>query len=451
VTKPLSRRAILRGLGVSMALPLLDAMAPRGFVSEALGAAVGGAKKPPVRMAYIFLPNGMRMQDFTPTALGAGFPLPATLAPLKAVASEFSVLSGLALDGARAKGDGGGDHARSAAAFLTGAHPFKTNGANIKLGISVDQVAAMKVGQQTRLPSLELGLDKHMTAGNCDSGYSCAYVTNISWRGETSPVPKEHDPQAVFDRLFRASDFAKASEGQARRTLLRKSILDYVADDATALDKSLGKSDQRKMDEYLTSIREVEKRIEVTKDGAVGNFPDLDRPDSNPKAFAQHMKLMYDLMHLAFRLDLTRVCTYMIAKDGSDRVYRDIGVTEGHHTVSHHGADQKKLESISKIDLYNMQAFGYFLEKMKNTPEGNGTLLDNCAIMYGAGIGDGDRHNHDELPILLAGKAGGALKPGRHVRYPKNTPLCNLHLSMLNLMGVQQDRFGDSTGPLREG
>ena len=445
----ISRRTMLRGLGVGMALPLLDAMAPKGFTSSAFGAATG-TTRPPLRMAHIFLPNGMRMEDFTPTAVGAGFPLPATLAPLKAVASEFSVLSGLTLDGARAKGDGGGDHARSAAAFLTGCHPYKTAGANIKLGVSVDQVAARQLGTKTRLPSLELGLDKQQTAGNCDSGYSCAYVSNISWRGEATPVPKEHDPQAVFDRLFRASDFAHASEGQARRTALRKSILDYVADDAAALNRNLGKSDQRKMDEYLTSIREVEQRIEVTKDGATGNFPDFDRPDTNPKAFSDHMRLMYDLMHLAFRLDLTRICTYMIARDGSDRVYKDIGVTEGHHTVSHHGADQKKIESISKIDLYNMTHFAAFLEKMKNTPEGNGSLLDHCAIMYGAGIGDGDRHNHDELPILLAGRAGGALKTGRHVRFARNTPLCNLHLSMLNMMGVQAERFGDSTGVLRD-
>jgi hypothetical protein len=433
-----------------MALPLLDAMMPRGVLgglaSEAAGAVAG---KAPVRMAFLFLPNGMWMPNFTPTAVGA-FELTPTLAPLKSVKNEFSVISGLALDAARAHGDGAGDHARSAAAFLTGIHPKKTGGADIHLGVSVDQVAAQKIGSQTRLPSLELGCDKGKTAGECDSGYSCAYSSNLSWRGEKSPMPKEIDPAAVFERLFKASDAAAAAEGSTKRYALRKSVLDYVADDAKSLESKLGKDDQRKLDEFTTSVREIEQRVEAAKNHPPQPMPEVDRPTGIPGDFTEHQKLMYDMMALAFRMDLTRISTFMIAHEGSDRHYRDLGINEGHHTVSHHGAANDKIEAVKKIDLYHMQQVAYFLEKLKNTPEGNGSLLDNSMILLGCGIGDGDRHNHNELPVLMAGKAGGAFKPGHHVKYPKDTPLCNLYLSMLGVMGVKLDRFGDSTGPLRD-
>jgi Protein of unknown function (DUF1552) len=450
---PISRRTILRGLGVSMALPLLDAMMPKGLLGaggEAMGAAAtAGRAVAPVRMAFVFLPNGMWMPNFTPTKVGADFDLPASLAPLKNVAGQFSILSGLALDAARAHGDGAGDHARSAAAFLTGIHPKKTGGADIHLGVSVDQLAAQKVGSQTRLPSLELGCDKGRVAGECDSGYSCAYTSNLSWRGDKTPMPKEIDPAGAFERLFKASDGATTPEAAARRAALRKSVLDFVADDAKSLQSKVGKDDQRKLDEFTTSIREIEKRIEAARAHPVP-VPDDQRPGGIPADFTEHQRLMYDMMVLAFRMDLTRISTFMVAHEGSDRHYRDIGVTEGHHTCSHHGAAAEKIESVKKIDVYHMQQFAYFLEKLKSIPEGNGTLLDNSMIVLGCGIGDGDRHNHNELPILLAGRAGGTLKPGRHVRYPKDTPLCNLYLSMLDVMGVKVDRFGDSTGRLTE-
>ena len=444
MTKQLSRRTLLRGLGVSMALPMLDAMMPR-LASAALGAS---ARATPIRTAFLFLPNGMWMPNFTPATTGANFALTPTLEPLKNLATDFSVLSGLTLDAAFAHGDGAGDHARSAAAFLTGIHPKKTGGSDIHLGISVDQVAAQKVGNQTRLPSLELGCDKGKVAGECDSGYSCAYSSNLSWRGERSPLPKEVDPAIVFERLFKASDSAAGAEAAVKRNALRKSILDFVTDDAKGLQNQLGTDDNRKLDEFTTSIREIEKRIESARDNPTGVLPETDRPSGIPADFSEHQKLLYDMMVLAFRMDLTRISSFMVAHEGSDRHYRDLGINEGHHTCSHHGSAADKIEAIKKIDLYHMRQVAYFLEKLKNTPDGHGSLLDNSMVLLGCGIGDGDRHNHNDLPILMAGRAGGALKPGTHIQYARNTPLCNLYVSMLNIMGVQTKRFGDSTGPL---
>jgi hypothetical protein len=264
-------------------------------------------------------------------------------------------------------------------------------------------------------------------------------------------MPKEIDPAAVFERLFKASDAAATPEQAARRAAMRKSILDFVADDAKSLQKQLGADDQRKLDEFSTSIREIEKRVEAAKNKPTTAMPEGERPSGIPSDFTEHQKLMYDMMVLAFRMDLTRISTFMVAHEGSDRHYRDIGVTEGHHTVSHHGAAADKIESVKKIDLYHMTQFAYFLEKLKDTPDGHGkSLLDNSMVLLGCGIGDGDRHNHNELPILMAGRAGGALAQGRHVRYPKDTPLCNLYLSMLRNIGIKQDRFGDSTGLLTD-
>jgi hypothetical protein len=441
--KPISRRTILRGLGASIALPLLDAMIP-SVVSAAAAATVS-----PLRMAMFFVPNGMNMHEFLPTAEGKGFELPRTLESLANFKNDFSVLSGLALENAKALGDGGGDHARSAAAFLTGAHPHKTAGADIHAGISVDQVAANAIGSETRFPSLELGLDKGQVAGECDSGYSCAYVSNISWRAPESPMPHEVNPASVFERLFGSADDQANAENRARRMNERKSILDFVADDSRSLSAKLGKADQQKLDEYTSSIRQMEKQIERARlQSAKPLDPGMARPAGIPQEFKDHMRLMTDLMVLAFRMDLTRVSTFMVAQDGSNRVLRWLGLSDGHHTVSHHGHDAAKLEAIAKIDAFYMEQFAYFLGKMKSVKEGNRTLLDNSMIMYGAGIGDGDRHNHNNLPIVLAGHGGGALTPGRHLTYPKDTPLCNLYLSMLERVGVKQDRFGDSTGLL---
>lgn len=457
----LSRRTMLRGLGVSMALPLLDAMLPAGGLlraAEAAGSAVptaGKAAVAPLRMCMSFLPNGMAYKDWAPTGEGTSWELSKTLAPLAKVKDDISVLSGLALENAKAKGDGPGDHARSAAAFLTGAHPYKTAGKDIKVSVSMDQVAAQAIGNKTRFPSLELGLDKTRTAGNCDSGYSCAYVANIAWRSENQPMPHEVDPGALFDRLFGSEQDREAKASLAKRLSQRKSVLDFVAEDTRRLQRQLGRADQEKVDEFTTSIREVEKRVESAR-AAAGETskapapkPDMQRPEGIPPQFDEHMKLMCDLLVLAWRMDLTRVSTLMIARDGSDRTFPEIGITEGHHALSHHGADQAKLDAIRKIDNYHMRQFAYFIEKLKNTPEGDGSMLDHCMVMVGCGISDGNRHNHDELPILVAGRAGGHWKPGRHVRYDRGTPLCNLYVSMLNTLGVKTDRFGDSTGALK--
>ena len=451
---PISRRTMLRGLGVSMALPVLDAMLP-GTSSTVLanaGAATSAAGAP-TRMAAFFLPNGMCMEDWTPEAEGTGFELPPTLKALEGMREQVTVLSGLALDNARAKGDGPGDHARSAAAFLTGAHPFKTAGQDIKLGVSVDQVVAKQIGTQTKLPSLELGLDRGAMAGNCDSGYACAYVANVSWSSETTPVPKEVNPSAVFDRLFGARSEREAAESQAKRLRYRKSVLDLVAADARRLGRELGKADQRKLDEFQTSVREIEQRVERDRQRqaeakSLAKVPDVKLPDEIPDDTQEHFRLMADMLVLAFQMDLTRVSTFMVASDGSDRTYRSVGVTEGHHTLSHHGGAKEKIDQIRKIDKFHVEQFAYFLQRLASIKEGDKTLLDNSMVLFGCGIGDGNRHNHNDLPILLAGRGGGTITPGRHLKYDRDTPLCNLYVSMLDRMGVKVDRFGDSTGPL---
>src|SRR4051812_34073106 len=370
----ISRRTMLRGLGVSMALPVLDAMLPAGGLLRAAEAAGGpastaGKAVAPLRMCMAFLPNGMAYKDWVPTGEGTSWELSKTLAPLAKVKNDISVLSGLALDNAKAKGDGPGDHARSAAAFLTGAHPYKTAGKDIKVSISMDQVAANHLGAKTRFPSLELGLDKTRTAGNCDSGYSCAYVANIAWRSENQPMPHEVDPGALFDRLFGSEQDREAEATLAKRLSQRKSVLDFVAEDTRRLQRQLGRADQDKIDEFTTSIREVEKRGESARAAAgdageapAGPKPDMQRPEGIPPQFDEHMKLMCDLLVLAWRMDLTRVSTLMIARDGSDRTFPEIGITEGHHALSHHGADQAKLDAIRKIDNYHSQQFAYFIE-----------------------------------------------------------------------------------------
>jgi len=406
-------------------------------------------------MALFFLPNGMCMEDWTPAGEGECFELPPTLRALQPLRDQLTVMSGLALDNARAKGDGPGDHARSAAAFLTGAHPYKTAGKDIKLGVSVDQLAAKEIGTQTRLPSLEVGLDKGAMAGNCDSGYACAYSSNISWSSETTPVPKEVNPAKVFDRLFGPASEREAAEGRAKRLMYRKSILDFVAGDAKRLSRELGKSDQRKLDEFQTSVREIEQRVERDRQRqaqakAESKVPDVKFPDEVPDDPQEHFRLMADMLVLAFQMDLTRVSSFMVASDGSDRTYRQIGVTEGHHSLSHHGGNKEKIDQIRKIDNFHVEQFAYFLKRLSDIKEADGkSVLDNSMILFGCGIGDGNRHNHNDLPIMLAGKGGGSIATGRHLQYEKNTPLCNLYVSMLERMGTKVDRFGDSTGPLK--
>jgi len=442
---PISRRTVLRGLGTAIALPWLEAMTP-------IRSARGGEQpaKPPVRMAMLYVPNGMHMPDWTPEQEGTDFTLQPTMEPLAPFKSDLTVLSGLALDGARAHQDGGGDHARSVAAFLTGAHPKKTDGANIRNGVSVDQVAAAKVGGKTRFPSLELGCEPSASAGNCDSGYSCAYSSNISWRDEQTFVPKEVNPRAVFDRLMGNGDEKEQGQSRERQEAKRRSVLDFALADAKALQNRLGAADQRKLDEYLYSIREVERRVKggdklVGKEEDVLDYP---RPSGVPSDFVEHLRVMFDLMTLALATDSTRIVTFMYTNDSSNRSYPKLDVREGHHDLSHHGRKREKQEKIAKINRHHVEQLAYFIKKLKDQKDGDGSLLDNCAVMYGSGIAHGDAHAHHDLPIALFGRAGGTIQPGRHLRYERDTPLTNLYLSLLDRLGAPTEKLGDSTGKL---
>jgi hypothetical protein len=439
----LSRRTVLKGLGVAVGLPFLEAMLPGPLVADS-----GDRKGPPLRMAFLYVPNGVHMPGWTPRSVGAAWELPAILEPLRAVKDDLVVLSGLTLNPARALGDGGGDHARAMASFLTGRHPRKTDGADLKAGVSVDQAAAQRIGQLTRFPSLEIGCEGGKNGGECDHGYSCAYQSNLSWRSETTPVAKQVNPRLVFDRLFGSQADRDGGDDLARENRRNKSILDFIGDDARQLSQTLGAADRRKLDEYLTGVRELEQRINRGRapiDLGVANYP---RPLGIPADYQEHLRLMADLLVLAFQCDLTRIVTFVLANDGSNRGYRTVGVSDGHHDLSHHGGDTAKQEKIQKINQFHTAQLAYLLQKLKAIPEGTGSLLDHSMILYGSGISDGNAHSHDDLPILLAGKANGTIKTGRHLRLAKETPLTNLYMSMLDRMGVNVDGFGDSTGRL---
>lgn len=444
-TTRISRRTLLRGAGITMGLPLLEAMLPR----TALGGA-RNARQTPVRMAFLYTPNGMHMPDWMPPHRGDEFEVPPILEPLARFKSEMTMFGGLTLNGARALGDGGGDHARSVAAYLTGAHPKKTDGADIYNGVSVDQVAAEKIGDRTKLASLELGLERSAKAGNCDSGYSCVYTSNMSWRSPTSPVAKEVDPAAVFDRLFGHFTADTSLQNQSKRDRYQASVLDLVREDAQDLSRMLGVKDRQKLDEYLYAVRDLERRIASAGKlrNAEAGVPDFPRPAGVPRELEEHATLMFDLMTLAFQTDSTRVITFMFTNAGSNRSYPQIQVSEGHHDLSHHGNDAQKQAKISQINRYHASLFAYLIERLAATPEGEGTLLDNCMVIYGSGIADGNRHNHDNLPIVMLGRGGGTVTPGRFLAYPNETPLTNLYLSMLDRVGAPTKALGDSSGPL---
>jgi hypothetical protein len=424
-------------------LPFLEAMG-----SGPLVAASSDRKGHPLRMAFLYVPNGVNMPGWTPRSTGARWELPTILEPLHSVKDDLLVLSGLTLNPARALGDGGGDHARAMASFLTGRHPRKSDGADLQAGISVDQAAAQRIGQKTRFPSLEFGCEGGKNAGECDHGYSCAYQSNLSWRSETTPVAKQINPRMVFDRLFGSPAGRDGVEDMASRDRHSKSILDFVGEDARQLSETLGAADRRKLDEYLGGVRELELRINRGRppiDLGVAKYP---RPLGIPADYQEHLRLLGDLLVLAFQCDLTRIITFVFANDGSNRSYRNVGVADGHHDLSHHGGDTVKQEKIQKINQFHAAQLAYILQKLKAIPEGDGTLLDHCMIVYGSGISDGNAHSHDDLPILLAGKANGTIKTGRHLPLPNETPLTNLYVSMLDKMGVNVDGFGDSTGRL---
>jgi Protein of unknown function (DUF1552) len=410
------------------------------------GAGVAG--QVPRRMAFFYVPNGVHLPDWIPAETGSSFTLPATLQPLAPFRDDLLVLTGLAQHNAEALGDGPGDHARSLASFLTGVHALKTDGAGIRVGVSVDQVAAQKFGRQTRLPSLELGIERGAQSGNCDSGYSCAYSSNISWRSANMPMAKEVNPRLVFDRLFPPAARLISPADRQKRGLYRKSVLDVVLDDAQQLRNRLGANDRRKIDEYLTAVREVEERIGQTE-SETKSLPSagVARPHGVPDDIGEHIRLIFDLIALAFQCDVTRICTFMYANEASNRSYPSINVPDGHHDLSHHGGDPKKHAKLKILNRFHIEQFAYLLGKLKAIQEGSGNVLEHSMIVYGSGISDGDRHNHDNLPILVCGKGGGTIKPGRHLKVTPQ-PLNNLFLSMLDRVGAPIDRLGDSTGRL---
>ena len=436
--KHLHRRTFLRGMGAAVALPVLDAMTPAFAATRRTGGA-------PVRLAFTYVPNGITMADWTPKAEGAAFEYARVMKPLEAFRKDTVVLSGLAQRNGMALGDGPGDHARAAASYLTGVHPRKTAGADIQNGVSVDQVAAQQIGSATRFASLELGCDDSRTVGNCDSGYSCAYTNSLAWRGPSTPMPPETNPRLVFERLFGDIDTSLTPEARARLLMHRRSILDLVRERTNELSSTLGPSDRRKLDEYLTSIREIERRIERAEQDLTGLNPAIDKPSGIPVLYADYVNLMFDLQLIALQTDMTRIITLMMGREGSMRTYPEIGVPDPHHPLTHHRGNADWIERVTKVNVLHMELFAGYIKKMKDTPDGDGSLLDHSMIVYGSGLSDGNRHTHEDLPVLIVG-GGGNFKRGTHIAYSKGTPMNNLFLTLLDRMGVQEEKIGDSTG-----
>lgn len=436
----MDRRTVLRGAGASLALPLLSVMQP--VVSAAQAASPSAS---PLRLAWIFFPNGTNAERWFPTGSGSDWTLSSSLEPLAECRKDINVIRGLAQVNGQSLGDGPGDHARSASVFLTGAHPFKTAGSKIRVGRSVDQIAADAYGRQTRLASIELGTEEGRDAGACDSGYSCAYSNNISWRSDSLPTGKEIQPKNAFARLFGAT-----GGGSGKDRGMKASILDFVSDQRKHLIGNVASEDTRKLDEYFTSVREIEQRITKCSVPVVLP-PETTEPIDKPNNATEHIRLMYDLMVLAFQTDTTRIATFMLANEGSNRTFPMIEVTDGHHQISHHENKQDNIDKIAKIDRYYAEQFGYFVKRLRETSEGNGNLLDNSLILYGGAICDGNRHDHHDLPVLLAGRAGRGLATGRIVEFPQYTPLNNLFRTMLDYAGADQGNFGDANGILSLG
>lgn len=439
---PLARRTFLKATGAVMGLPLLEAMT----MSQLMAAPT--AVTAPSRLAFIFFANGAIIPDWRPEGEGRDYKLSKTLQPLAKVREDCLIITGLAHDKARANGDGAGDHARCSGAFLTSSQPRKTGGADIQVGVSVDQIAAKKIGHYTPLPSLELGTEAGRKAGVCDSGYSCAYQSNVSWRSPNQPMAKEINPKLAFSRLFGMS--VQDVKQKQDRDFYRSSILDLVAEDAQSLKKQLGKTDRRKVDEYFSSVREIEQRIGRAESQSRKVPEGFTVPDGIPRDITEHIRLMYDILALAFQTDSTRVATFMLANAGSNRRYSNVDVKGGHHQLSHHRKDEKKMADIQRIDQFLVTEYSHFLQKLKSIPEGEGTLLDNCTIVYSSGISDANRHNHGDLPLIIGGRGSGKIKTGRHLNLKEETPMANLFLSLLDNMGASVKEFGDSTGRLKE-
>ena len=443
--KSIPRRTFLKGAGAALALPLLDAMAP------ALAATRDTAAQRIRRLGIVYVPHGAVMPNWTPATAGEGFELSPILEPLRPFRDQLVVLSGLANKPALAvPGDPAGEHGRTGGAFLTGVHAKPTEGADVEAAVSMDQIAASHFEQTTQLSSLQLGLEATDLAGACDVGFSCSYTNTLSWRTPTTPLPIENNPRAVFERLFGDQDSTDKS-ARLERIHSERSILDSVSRKVRDLERQIGAGDRSKLSEYLDSIRDVERRISLAEKQADRPIPTIERPaGSIPDTFVEHAKLMMDLQVLAYQTDLTRVITFMMSKELSNRTYPEIGVPDPHHPLSHHGDDPAKLEKLTKLNRFHLETFTYYLERLRATPDGDGTLLDNITLMYGSGMGNSNLHDPHNLPMLLLGGGSGSLRGGRHVRLAEDTPVTNLYLTLLDKLGLPIEKFGDSTGKLAE-
>ena len=443
VKKAISRRTVLRGIGTAIALPLLDAMIP------ALTAAQNTAAKPVRRFGVVYHPNGIIYDKWLPKGEGANFELSPILEPLRPFRDKLAVITGLYSDQAEALGDGGGDHSRASGTYLTGVH-VKRSDTVVEAGISMDQIAAKQFERETQLSSLQLTVDDASLVGACDVGYSCAYSSTLSWLTPTLPLMAENNPRVVFERLFGASDSTDALV-RASRLQQDRSILDSITDRVKVLQRRLGAGDKRKVNDYLESLRDVERRIQKAEEQNTrsGNFPDLERPVGIPDGFEPHVALLYDMQLLAFQSDLTRVTTFMYGREQNGRPYPQIGVPEPHHPLTHHQNQPEKMDKCAKIQTYHVSLFAGYLEKLRSTPDGDGSLLDHVVLLYGGGISHSDRHTHGPLPTLVVGGGSGTIKGGRHLVYPEHTPLTNLQITLLGNLGIPAEKLGDSTGQLK--
>jgi len=445
------RRKFLRGAGACLALPALEALSPTVHAAAADQSALATtAAGMPLRTAFLTVPDGVNLEHWRPQGVGNDYQLGNTFAPLTDLKDKFQIFTGFEHNNANALGDGPGDHARANAVFLTGAHPLKTAGADIRNGISVDQIAAQEIGNQTRVKSLQLGCEKGRSTGNCDSGYSCAYQYNLSWASPTLPLAPEANPRAVFEQIFGAGKPAERQRNLLERQSRRRSILDLVNEETRAMNRRLGSNDRHKLGEYLDSVRTLEQQIEQAE-----RFPlpeaEMAQPTGVPKDYQDHMRLMFDLLAISFQTDSTRLATFSLAHEGSNRSFPELGISEGHHNLSHHKNKPDALEKIAVIDHFYMQQLAYFLGRLEALKDPDGSsVLDNSMLVYGCAISDGNKHDHDDLPIVVAGGGGGTLTPGRHVDFGSDVPMSNLYLSMLDRLGVKLERFGDSTGRVKD-
>jgi hypothetical protein len=443
----LSRRRFLRGLGVCLSLPMFESLRPLALGAAEKAGAATTATGAPVRMAFVYFPNGVVQDNWWPTGEGKAFQFNKTNEALAPLRDKVQLIGGLDHVNATGGQDGAGDHARANATFLTGARARKTAGTDIHVGASIDQLMAQRIGHLTRFPSLELSCDSVRKSGACDSGYSCAYQYNLSWQSASTPVAPEPNPRLVFERLFGAGSLGERQKNYQARQQSQKSVLDFVLDDARSLQRELGRQDQQKLDEYLTGVREIEQRIARSQEFGPLPQPAMDTPEGIPSDYRGHIQIMFELLALAFQTDSTRIATLLLAGDGSNRAFPQIGIPEGHHFLSHHRGDEEKVAKLGQIDVFYMEQFAKFLQKLDQTKDLDGkSLLHNSMIVYGSGHSDGNRHTHVNLPIVLAGNGGGSLNAGRYVRY-ENTPASNLFLSLADRMGAKGlEHMGDSTG-----